>query len=187
MTYLYRISSIKNFAEYSIIFFNSINIICGTSLFSYYIKNVNKNDNYTIIENCDNIYLIDFLGIINSFIVFLIITKIFEFKLLSFSSNIILSSYNYYHLHKITQYCVSYYNKTNGKINYISIFFLYNIFVQSITNLLFIVLICLFIRYYNIVDKKTMINTSENQPLINNNFNYEDEDLYDDIDISKNP
>lgn len=192
MTTISKISSIKNFAEYSIFFFNSINFISGTTLFSYYIKNVSKDNNYTIIENCDNIFLIDFLGIINSFVVFLIITNLFEFKLLAFLCNITLSCYNYYHLHEITQKCVSYYNEITGTINYVSIYFLYNILVQSVTNLLFIVIICLFIRYNNTQDikKKETIKENETLPLINNsnnlypNLNYGDDNLYDDIDIN---
>jgi len=179
MKYITKLSSVYYFIEYSILFFNSINIIGGTILFSYYIKNINPTNNNTIIENCDNIFLLDFLGIINSFLVFSIISDICEIRLLSFASNIALSGYNYYHIHKITQTCITYYSNTTDNINYISIYYLYNIFVQSITNLMFIIICCLCVRVSNENKRKEIEEINETTNLVTSNNIYPQIDDYD--------
>jgi hypothetical protein len=190
MNYYERLLSFYYFCEFSVLFFNVINMLGGICMFSFYIQNTNKMNNNTIIENCDNIYLLDFLGFVNSLFVFLIVANIFEIKILSFISNLIISCYNYYHIHKITQTCITYYSNTTDNINYISIYYLYNIFVQSITNLILIINICIFIRWCN--QKKPKITNTETSNLItptNTNTNYtypqiddyDTENLYDDM------
>ena len=194
MSYSTKLASFYYFLEYSILFFNSLNIIAGTILFTYYIQHTDKTNNNTIIESCDNIFLLDFLGIINSFLVFSIVSNIIEIKALSFVSNIVLCCYNYYHLHKISQYCISYYSSNVNNINYVSIYFLYNLFVQSITNIMFLICICVFIRVC--CHKNKNINAesplTETSRLIHNNYHsqhdYQDDrknndHLYDDIDL----
>ena len=185
MSYLTKLSSFYYFLEYSILFFNSLNIIIGTILFTYYIQHTDKTNNNTIIENCDNIFLLDFMGIINSFIVFSIVSSILEIKVISFISNIVLSCYNYYHLHKLSQYCISYYSSKVDNINYVSIYFLYNLFVQSITNLMFLISICVVIRLYFHKNKNKKIDPpqTETAGLLQNNYQSNDygEHLYDDV------
>ena len=194
MSYSTKLASFYYFIEYSILFFNSLNIIVGTILFSYYIQHIDKTNNNTIIENCDNIFLLDFLGIINSFLVFSIVSSIFEIKALSFGSNIVLSCYNYYHLHKLSHYCISYYSSNVNNINYVSIDFLFNLFVQSITNIMFLICICVFIRVYchNKINRNASPSLTETSRLIHNNYHsqedyqedcHNNENLYDDIDL----
>lgn len=181
--YIKTLGNLYYFLNYSIFFFNSISMVNGSILYTLNIKNIDYSNNSTIILNCDNGNMYNFLSFINSFIVLLTITSLIEIKLFSFIINACISVLNYLNLYNISQYCIDYY--TNNHI-YIWNYYLYNIFIQTVTNLFYLILICVFIRYicYTTDNKKykKMENDIENKDYgsINKEVNLRS-NLYDDI------
>lgn len=181
--YIKTLGNLYYFLNYSIFFFNSISMVNGSILYTLNIKNIDYSNNSTIILNCDNGNMYSFLSFINSFIVLLTITSLIEIKLFSFIINACISVLNYLNLYHISQYCIDYY--TNNHI-YIWNYYLYNIFIQTVTNLFYLILICVFIRYvcYTADNKKykKMENdiTNKDYGSINKEANTIS-NLYDDI------
>ena len=162
-TNLNRLTRVYYFLEYTLLFFNSTVILAGMVLFSYNITNVDKMDNSTIIENCDNVNLLNFLAMFNSGFVFISLCCMPEIQLFGFTTNIVLGICNYFNIIKISNECISYYNK----FDFISIYYLYTILIQTTTLIFFIIILCIYMKYgYNIeiIKKKTLLsNESKNE------------------------
>ena len=188
--YIKTLGNLYYFLNYSIFFFNFMIVLSGSVLYSLNIKNIDYNNNSTIIINCDNVSIYNFVSLINAFLVLLTLTSLFEIQLVSFITNISISVLNYINLYHISQYCIDYY--TNNHI-YFWVYYLYNIFIQTITNMFYLLLICIAIRYICYKDKdKDKDNYKKLENNITNNITNEDYgsinkepiiryNLYDDI------
>ena len=139
------LKNIHNFFLYTICFFHFLFIIAGGFLYSRNIINIDLDESSTIVINCNNINLYNFISIINSFMILLTIYGIFELKMLGFVSNIIVSVINYVNLTKLDDYCINYYKSYH---NDFWLFYQANIISYSVTNLLFLAIISITVRLY---------------------------------------
>jgi hypothetical protein len=110
--------NIKNFSLY---FLNSLVLISGLILFSYYSDT--EIHNKTLVElNCDQTYFLSFMALINSILSLLTIEY---FKYIGFVSTLSIFSYNSYNMEYISSKCI-----LNGNI--VWLYYLYCIIINGI-------------------------------------------------------
>jgi len=91
-----------NTLNYTLYFFNSIVLLFGITIFSYYSNT--HNHNKTIVQlNCGDIYFLSFMTLINAFVNLLTIKNINYFGAIT---TIALFSYNSYNIENITSECI---------------------------------------------------------------------------------
>lgn len=178
--YINVLGNLYYFINYTIFFFNFVSIVFGSYTF---IEQIHNN---TLIYNCNSINLFNYIGILNAFLILLTSSCLIEIQFGSFISNIVLSVYNYLNLININKTCMDYYTNTYTKI---WLYYLYNIFIQSINNLFYLILFCISIRYICSKSQyKKLNNTTQTDVQTNNNIRIDygtmtnkQPNLYDDI------
>ena len=166
--------------NYTLYFFNSIVLLLGIILFSYY-SNTN-NHNKTIIElNCGNTYFLSFLTLINAFVNLLTIKNI---KYLGVITTTCLFSYNSYNIENIVRECI-----INNSI--IWFYYLFCIIVNGINIFVYLLTFIEYIRSTQnnkvyIVDYNTGDNGETNEHIeqnriydVNNNLIIDTNNIYE--------
>ena len=179
--YINSLNNLNFFYKYSIYFFNFLVIVCGIFVFCRTITNINVNNLNTVITNCNNIYLYDFLALINSFTILLTISGIFELTILGFLSNVIISVLNYKNILNMDKDCINYYKNYNNNVLF---YYGFNVIIQTLNNLFFILILSLIIRYICILrnTKYTILEEGNNNNLLDDNINHNNNrKLYEDI------
>jgi hypothetical protein len=92
----------SNIINYSLYFFNSMVLLFGIILFSYYSNTINHNK--TLVElNCENTYFLSFMTLVNAMIC---LASIQYIKYIGGITTIIIFSYNSYNIENISSECI---------------------------------------------------------------------------------
>ena len=169
--------------NYSLYFFNSIILLFGITIFSYYADT--NHHNKTLVElNCGDIYFLSFMALINSFINLLTIKKVKSFGAII---TIILFSYTSYNIENISQKCII--NSNN-----VWYYYLFSLIVNGFNIFIYILSFLVYIRNKKIKNKVYIVdftntNTNESDSLyieknrvydVNNNLlELDNENIYE--------
>ena len=145
--------------NYSLYFLNSLVLVVGLTLFSYYSDT--SIHNKTLVElNCGHSYFLSFMTLINS-IVSLVTIEYVEY--IGFLTTLCIFSYNSYNIEYISSECI-----LNGNI--VWFYYLYCIIINGINIFIYLVAFLEYIRMKKI-NKINIIN--ENNEYIEQNLVYD--------------
>jgi hypothetical protein len=148
-----------NIINYSLYFLNSLVLVVGLILFSYYSDT--SIHNKTLVElNCGQTYFLSFMTIINSIVCLMTIKYL---KYIGFLTTIGIFSYNSYNIEYISSKCI-----LNGNI--VWFYYLYCIIINGINIFIYLVAFLEYIRMKKI-NKINIIN--ENNEYIEQNLVYD--------------
>ena len=148
----------SNIINCSLYFLNSLVLISGLILFSYYSDT--EIHNKTLVElNCGQTYFLSFITLINSIISLL---SIEHFKYIGFVSTVSIFSYNSYNIEYIASKCI-----LNGNVVWLC--YLYGIIINGINIFIYLFAFLDYVR----IKKNNKININDDDEHLEHNLIYD--------------